>query len=296
MLRRTMGWMTASLCAGALLLSGCGATSTGQATGVGSKRVTLFQNANGLGGITMRVIDLGKGGYSTQAVADADDWDEIALRVSSSKLKTPRSASLKLGSDFNTLRQTTYSTNALTQLPPGDDYTLTVSLATGSLLIAQGASESISIAAGATRNVTLYINTVGPINFFSNDYDIVSGTLSLVNGALGYPELISGTPIEVRPTFSQDANTAANQQITGFTTEFRDLADNVLIASSSLGTQPVSSGSGAQAVTLPTLGLLTNEQVMKVTVFGLNSSGNVISTKSRNALLVKGGLMNSLLN
>lgn len=276
-------------------LAGC-AAGVNQTTMSASDQgpINLFTHANGYGSINMRLVDMRKG-RSVQAVADADTWDRIELRVNSLKLRAPRVASMSLGdANFLTPRQTNYSVPQLGQLPPANDYSLLVTLAsqsaTSSPIVGQGASTSINVPAGANIGVTIFINAVGQISFFSPDYYTATGSAGLSNAAFGYPELVGGTTVDIETAFPNSPGSPADQQFINWSYEFRDLLDNVMVSSPSA----IATSLASRSFTVPYMG--SNEFVGKFTVLGYNNAGKVLAAKSRNILILRGATVSATLN
>ncbi len=285
-MRVTRAWMGLSAIAASLvIMAGC--VQPPEVASVPAERtgkVTLFERPDGLGQIALQVIDR-REGRSTQALGLADDWDEVRLRLSSSKLRAARSASIAFGNPgFTAARQSTYATDALGQLPPASDYQLMVTIASQSIVLGQGASESISVLPGSVATVSIYVNTVGTISFYNADYITGIGTSLLASASLGYPELLADSAVEVSPNFpNTPADVPASQRFDKYYTELRSLSGTLLLATSS-----VSATSPQQILTLPALPAGTNEAIQRVTVVGLNASDEVIATKTRNILVLRG--------
>ncbi|HEY9856659.1 MAG TPA: hypothetical protein V6D05_13030, partial [Stenomitos sp.] len=96
-MRLTRAWSVLSLAAALVAMAGCvqpfiGPTSPTTRPG----KVTLFERPDGLGQIALQVIDQ-RAGYGTQALSQADNWDQVLLRLSSGKLRAPREATLAFG-------------------------------------------------------------------------------------------------------------------------------------------------------------------------------------------------------
>lgn len=254
----------------------------------------LFTHANGYGSLTMRLIDMRKG-RTVQSVNDADTWDRIELRINSLKLRQPRVASMSFGDPgFNTWRQSTYSVPQLAQLPPANDYSLLVTLAsqsaTSSPLVGQGASTSINVGAGANVNVTIFINAVGQISFFNKDYYTATGSAGLANAGLGFPELVGGSTVDIETAFPNSPGSPADQQFINWSYELRDLSDNVLVASPSA----VAASQASRSWLVPTFG--SNEFVGRLTVLGYNNTGKVLASKTRGVLILRGATVSATLN
>lgn len=286
-MRLRRAWSATSLAAiGLVAMAGCVhpvdvPTTPKSRTG----KVTLFERPDGLGQIALQVIDQRKG-FGTQALSQADDWDEVRLRLSSSKLRAPRQASLVYGdASFTTLRQKTYQTDTLGLLPAASDYQLMVTLASHSIVLGQGASDSISVGPGSVATVSIYVNTVGDLTFVNSDYVTATGSLELASGSLGYPELVAGTAVVVQPNFpAVPPSVPASERFASLYTEVRSLDGTLLVPTSSVTViEPAS-----QNVALPLLPAGTNEAVQRVTVVGLNSANEVIATKTRHILTMRG--------
>lgn len=254
-------------------------------------KVTLFERPDGLGQIALQVVDR-RQGFGAQALGQADDWDEVRLRLTSGKLRAPRQASITYGSaGFSSARQSTYATSTLGELPPASDYQLMVTLASQSVVLGQGASESISVLPGSVATVSIYINTVGDISFYNADYVTGVGTTLLASASLGYPELLANSLVDVAPNFPNvPGDVPTSQRFAAFYTELRSLGGTLLLATSSV------SAAGAQTLTLPTLPAGTHEAIQTVKVVGLNASNEVIATKTRNILVLRGAGLNLDLN
>ncbi|HEY9857154.1 MAG TPA: hypothetical protein V6D05_15525, partial [Stenomitos sp.] len=158
-------------------------------------------------------------------------------------------------------------------------------IASNSVVLGQGASESISVGPGTVATVSIYINTVGNLTFYNSDYITATGSAELASGSLGFPELVAGTNVDVSPNFSAvPPDVPASQRFASFYTEVRALDGSLLIPTASVAVAPPFS----QSLALPLLPAGSNEAVRKVTVVGLNSANQVIATKTRPILVVRG--------
>lgn len=254
--------------------------------------INLFANPDGLGRLTMRLVDL-RQGRSVQSVSDADDWNQVQVKISSAKLRAPREASMSLGDgNFTTLRQASYSVPQMAQLPPANDYQVLVAIASGSALLGQGASDSINVPAGGTVGVTIFINAVGNIGFYNSDYFTATGSAGLTNGSLGFPELVGSTSVDVQTFFANSASEPVSQKFAWWTFDVKDLSDNVLVSSASIG--DVSTTVASKSFTVPDMP--SNEFIGKVIVYGRNNTSTVLSTKQRNILILRGATISATLN
>lgn len=271
------------MAAATLTLVGCIAPSAGpDAPGESgtAPKVKLFGNANGLGSLTMRVVDLRRG-YGTQGVADADPWDQLVLRVHSSRLKAPRTDTLsRVGIPANNV----FTSPVLSNLPPSPDYSLMVSLkATGDAIVGQGASDSIKLEAGRDATVSIYINTVGQIWFDSPTYFASSSSATT---SFGFPQLMAGEPVDVLTAFNIPSPFAK------FYTEFRDLGGALLNATFSVP----ATAAASQTVTVPGLPVGDLEGVREVSLVGLDASDRVVSRRTRKVLVQRGARLDVGLN
>lgn len=268
----------AALAAATLTLVGCIAPAAGpmqQQSDSKAPKINLFTNASGLGSLTMRVVDLRRG-YGTQGVVDADPWDQLELRVNSSRLKAPRTSIISRPASNS------FSDPALTGLPPAGDYSLMVSLfATGSAVVGQGASDSIRLEAGRDATVSIYINTVGQISFDNPSYYASS---SSATASFGFPQLLASSSIEVSTSFQ---NPSAFAHIY---TELRDLGGALLNATFS--SSVTSAGFASQSLTVPVLSVGVAEGVREVTVVGLDASNRVVSRKTRKVVVQRPASVN----
>ncbi|MBO9539852.1 hypothetical protein J7643_04570 [bacterium] len=266
----------AALAAATLTLVGCIAPASvpeqrDAATSV--PKVKLFTNSTGLGSLTMRVVDQRRA-YGTQAVADADPWDQLFLRVNSARLK---------GARMDTVLRNVIPANnvftspVLTGLPPAADYQLLVSLATGSSIVGQGASSSIRLDAGKDATVSIYINTVGQIWFDSPTY---VATASTATESIGFPMLMAEQPIDVLTSILPASPFKA------FYTEFRDQAGTLLNATTSVTV--TGAGSPSQTVTVPALSAGDPDAIRDVTIVGLDDANKVVSRRTRKVLVQRG--------
>lgn len=268
-------------------LAGCaaGVSQTGpQAADNGPLK--LFANANGYGNITMRVIDMRKG-RSTQAVADADKWDKVDVRINSLKLRQPRVATMsyELGvGPFSSLGQLNYSVPKMAQLPPANDYTVLVTLATGSATVGQGSSSSIMVQAGETKTVTIYINAVGQMTFFSTDYFTATGSVGVASSSFGFPELVENTGVDLQTAFPNATGSAPEQTFGSWTYDIKNDTGTSLIGGSPA---TVSVGVSSLTFTVPPAG--ASELIGHVSVYGYNTLGATLSVKTRSILIMRGG-------
>ncbi len=288
---------TLAILSGALLLAaGCvspviNASRQGPLT-VG--KVSLYPNRDGLGSIAMRVIDERKG-YGIQSVSDADNWSEVRVALSSpSALKTD-----KLDVVPGSNAQLTYSSQALQNLPPANDYRLLVALASGSIILGQGASESISVVPGTPTAVNIYINAAGNISFDHPIYNVRSN----IWDTLGFPEVIAGSTVSVKTNFPTNATNPTDQIVAKFAFELRDATGTIHVASTSVSAPVFANAAspsilreGTASVSLPPLPVGNNNSYYDATVFGLNSADKVLTTKTRKVLLLRGGTINATLN
>lgn len=280
--RAWSGWIVAATCGGLL---GCAQPVPVSQQPSRTGKVTLFERPDGLGQIALQVIDR-RARFETQALALADDWDEVRLRLSSSKLQAPRQASLAFGDpSFSAPRQKTYATDTLGLLPPASDYQLMVTIASNSIVLGQGASASISVTPGSIATVSIYVNTVGNLTFTNADYVTATGSSEVASGSLGFPELVAGTAVDVAPNFPvAPADVPVAQRFDSFYTELRSLDGTLLVASSSVPFSPTA----VQTINLPVLPAGALEAIRTVTVVGLNASQEVIATKRRPILALAG--------
>lgn len=286
-MRSTRAWSGLSAVSLALVvMAGCTAPLEAPlAPAKPAAKVTLFERPDGLGQIALQVIDQRRG-YGAQALGLADDWDEVRLRLTSSKLRAPKQASIALGDPaFAAPRQASYATDTLGQLPPGSDYMLMVTIASNSVVLGQGASESISVQPGSVATVSIYVNTVGNITFYSPEYVTGVGSPQVASASLGFPELLASSSVDVLPNFpAAPASVPTSQRFASFYTELRSLGGTLLLATSSV---PFSAAA-KQPLFLPSLPAGVNEAVQRVTLVGLNAANEVIATKTRNILVLRG--------
>lgn len=300
-------WMGYGLACGALLLIGCTAnmvstTKPSQTAGP----INLFGNSHGYGSIVMRVVDERKG-YGVQALADADSFDEVHIRLGGSKIPT-RFASMSANPTQ------IYLSDKLGMLPPASDYNLVVSLAShsvllrGPVLVGQGASESIDLVPGATKSVTIYINAVGDVKLLSNDYYVFNNSpeVSTDNRIFGFPEILARSVVTAKATFSSDPAIPPSQRIHYFRMQLNDPAgavmpdaDGVALSSASATSSIDASGTGYRPFKVPAIS--ANEALGYLTIYGINydasnSVERVISTKTRGILMLKGATLSVDLN
>lgn len=291
-------WRSLLVAAGTMVAAaGCvGPMLTGEQPRTSSPgKVSLFPNSNGMGAITMRVFDERKA-FGTQAVADADDWDRIDVALSSTTaLHGTKTGAIPSAPGNN--RQTTYSANLLSELPPASDYRLLVAVATGSAVLGQGASESIVVKPGETTAVNIYINALGQIKFWHPIYKVLTGNYGPTVG-VAFPEVLAGSTVSVKTEFPFNPADPADQHVTEVQVEVRDLGEVIKVATDS-ATASVAVVAASRSADVPVmfpndLGAAT-ASVRSVTLFGLNSSKKVITTKKRQVLLVKPGSVSTTL-
>jgi hypothetical protein len=257
-------------------------------------KVSLYPNRDGLGSIAMRVIDE-RNGYGTQAVQDADDWSEVRVLLSSPTALKADKFDVVAGSNA----QLTYSSQALQELPPANDYRLLVALASGSAILGQGATESVAVAPGTTTPVTIYINAVGNVSFDHPVYHVRTFNFD----AMGFPEVLAGSTVSVKTNFPMSESNPVDQIVSKFAFELRDASGSIKVASTSVNApvfpsaaSPSVLSEGTASVSLPPLPAGNNNSYFHATVFGLNSADKVLTTKSRKILLLRGGTINATLN
>lgn len=289
-------WRSLLVAAGTMVVAaGCvGPMLTGEQPRTSSPgKVSLFPNSNGMGAITMRVFDERKA-FGTQSVADADDWDNIKVALSSTMaLHGTKSGVIPSG----TYRQTTYNADLLSELPPATDYRLMVAIASGSAILGQGASESIVVKPGETTPVSIYINALGQIKFWHPVYKVLNSNYGSILGYT-FPELIAGSTVSVKTEFPFNLTDPVDQQVTEVKVEIRDLSEGIKVASES-ATASVTVNGASRSVDVPVMfpnDLTASGSVRSVTLFGVNASGSVISTKRRQILLLKPGSVSANLN
>jgi hypothetical protein len=136
--------------------------------------VSFFDHAHGTGEISIRLIDNRR---STQAFADASSFNAVRFELRNvSKLKTPRVKGVgATGATYGSV---------FTGLPSDDQarYVLTVDLFSGisdpsdpadsgyanlDRKVGEGVSAAFTVAAGASKTITVVINAVGEIGFGS---------------------------------------------------------------------------------------------------------------------------------
>lgn len=167
----------------AALLVGCMAPQTGLVPTTAPKggAVGFFDQVNGMGAITIRLIDNRR---STQAFADAADFNAVRFELrNASKLKAPRIRGTDAAGDGKT-----YGT-VFTDLPSDTyaRYTLTAGLFSGvtsptdpnapeysnlDRKVGEGASVAFSIEPGESKTITLVINAVGDFSVDSSNTNI----------------------------------------------------------------------------------------------------------------------------
>ena len=296
-------WTGYGLALGAMLLIGCSANLVGP----GPERVktagslSLFDNPHGYGALVMRVVDQRRG-YGVQALADADAFDEVQIRLGGSKI-TPRLATMSAAPNNQ------YHSDKLGMLPPGSDYNLIVSLASksvmlnGPVLVGQGAAENINVMPGSTQSVTVYINAVGDIKLVSGDYLVSSSSIQVSSGnrIYGFPEVLSTSLVTAQASFSQDAAIPESQKIHHMRLQLTDSLGNVLfqpngqqLASASATSSIFPEGLGQRAFSVPDF--TGNEAIAWLTVYGMHvdpvtQNERVISTKTRGILMLKGATL-----
>lgn len=267
----------ATLAAATLTLVGCTAPAAGpaQQAMTATPKVKLFTNSTGLGSLTMRVVDM-RQGYGTQAIVDADPWDQLELRINSGRLKAPRVDNIARGA---VPANNSVNSGILSNLPPASDYSLLVSLfATGSALVGQGASDSINVQAGTDATVSIYINSVGQISFDSPVYFAASSSAA---PTFGFPMLVSNTQLILQSFFPPAPNGAS--PFKSFKAEWRDLGGALEFVTPTASI-PVG-GMATQSFQVPNLPAGPHEVVRDVTVIGLDAANNVISRKNRKVLV-----------
>jgi hypothetical protein len=295
-------WTGYGVALGAMLLIGC----TANMAGTGPDRLapggkfSLFDNPNGYGSLVMRVVDQ-RQGYGVQAIAHADPFDEVQIRLGGTKI-TPRLATMSATASNQ------YHSDKLGMLPPGD-YNLVVSLASqsivlgGPVLVGQGAVEGINVLPGSTKSVTVVINSVGDIRLLSSDYVVANSSpeVSATNRIFGFPELVSTSLITAEASFSEDPATPPSQKIHYTRLQVTDTNGNVLfqpngqqLASMSATSSIVAVGSSFRAFVVPKIA--GNEAIAWLTIFGihhdpLTNTEKVISTKTRGMLMLKGATL-----
>ena len=301
-------WTGYSVALGAMLLIGCSAnmlgTSPDRAKTAG--KVSLFDNPNGYGSLVMRVVDQRRG-YGVQSLADAEQYDEVQIRLGGSKIQ-PRSATMSANADHR------YQSNELGMLPPGSDYNLIVSLASHSvilnsrILVGQGAAENIEIFPGATRSVTVYINAVGGITLYGDRYRVTHSSPEVGDETqgFGFPEVVADTVVSAEASFSQDPAIPASQKITHIRLQLTDGLGNTLfepggqeLASSSATSSVSVVGSAFRAFHVPVFPGV--EKVAWLTIYGMHldpftQKETVIGTKTRGLLMLKGATLSADLN
>lgn len=295
-------WTGYGVALGAMLLIGCTANMAGTGTApVKGSGFSLFDNPHGYGSLVMRVVDQ-RPGYGVQAIAQADPYDEVQIRLGGSKI-TPRLATMSAVANHQ------YQSNALGMLPPGNDYNLIVSLASRSVtlgspvLVGQGGVEGINVAPGSTRSVTVVINTVGDIMLQADDYVVAHGSpeVSELYQQFGFPEVLATSVITAQASFSQDPAAPERQKINATRLQVTDSDGNILfqpngqqLASGSIRNEILATGKTYRAFTVPNIS--GNEGIAWITIFGLNydpttDTERVISTKTRGFLILKGATL-----
>lgn len=274
------------------LLSGCIPTALTPATPETTRggKIALLPNQSGLGAIAVRVIDQRKG-FGTQAFWHVDDFEDVRIAVSSeTMLKQPR-----LDKVPGNRETETYSSNVLRSLPPANDYRVMVALASGSVIVGQGAVADISLLPGEVTPVSIYINSVGWDHFDSADYE-VRGELPGVPGF--FQGLIEGTPITLNVDFPWAGNTPEQDQVASVAVDiFDDETQAVVVASSSANAavtwtpnEPEIPRLGLIDFTLPLLPGNEYWRLYRSRIYGLNSAGAVVTTKTADSpfFLLKG--------
>lgn len=263
-----------------LLIAGC-ATPVLQTDRPGTARlgsVSLFPNPNGLASISMRVIDQ-RQGYGTQAFHDVEAFDKVRISLTSTRvLKAPRE------DEFDGhVEKVAYTSPALKNLPPSDDYRLMVALLHNGKVVGQGAVLRIPLEAGQNRPVTVYINTPGEVSFSSDEYHIPVD--------YGYPAMLAGTSVEMTAYFPWDRKGTEKPRVTHFVYDLYFDSQTVLIASKSQGVGfPVDEDSvipegplqGRTRITLPVLSENDYpEALLEVRIYGLEKDQVIASKESR---------------
>lgn len=291
-----------------LTLAGCAAVlPTVTPKSEDGTRISLFPNRNGMGGIAVRVIDKRKG-YSTQAFWDVDDFDTVRIAVSSvKKLKDVRVDEIDGDRETNT-----YSSDKLKALPPSDDYRLVVSLRSGDTVVGQGAATNIVLTPGQITPVTVYINSVGGIDFGSDDYYVWGDWPFELPGEwpYGLMGLVEGSTASLRVYFPWDPQTADEDQVAKVALEIFDNETKVtLVASESAHAEVILDeeypelppnnenpeyGEGPEFPEFPEfpprVGVITFEvppmpsqepwRLYRARVYGLNRASEVITTRT----------------
>lgn len=264
------------------VLSGCIPSAltpvTSEATRGG--KIALLPNQSGMGAIAVRVIDQRKG-FGTQAFWHVDDFEDVRIAVSSpTMLKQPRMD--KVAGNRETA---TYTSDALRALPPANDYRVMVALASGSVIVGQGAVAGIPLLPGEVTPVSIYINSVGWSHFDSADYE-VRGELPGLPGF--FQGLIEGTPITLNVDFPWAGNTPDEDQVASVAVDiFDEETQAVVVASSSANAAVTWTPNEPQ---VPRLGFIDfnlpilpgNEpwRLYRSRIYGLNAAGAVITTKT----------------
>lgn len=247
--------------------------------------VSLFPNPSGLAAISMRVIDQ-RQGYGAQAFRDVEVFDRVRISLTSARvLKTPRT------DEFDGhVEQASYSSPALKNLPPSDDYRLMVALLDHGKIVGQGAVHRIALDPGQIRPVTVYINALGEISFASDDYHIPTD--------YGFPQILEGSNVSMTAYFPWDRNATDKPVVTHFKYDFYYDHQTVLIASDSQGVGfavaedsefPEGPRLGRTMLTMPTLSEgQHSEAFVMARIYGLDKQGNRIVTKENNFFLHRG--------
>lgn len=212
-----------------------------------SGQLNLFGQAGGVGALSIRVVD--QRPRKTQSFVDADTFNGVFFRLSNTfKLKT----SLQVATASQGVGNPTYS--AMFPAIPADSgghYTLSVGLFRGITTptdpndggytdfrnkVGEGASGSITINPGQSKNVTIIINAVG-------DFFVDSPTL-VVDSA--NPVLMSGGQAFV----DTKVNTANNPD-TDLVNVYLTTAGDVLVPGASVSFANVASPSTVVATSVP---------------------------------------------